>query len=118
MEMTNFEMYNKLRPKLGDEAAQEMITFVNAIIKTEMMDLTKIFMTKDDKVDLTGQIKGDKVELIRLIKDQKSELMHQMISDKADIMKAVYMTGTFNFLAIACTVIGVMIAVLNFISKN
>ena len=84
-----------------------MITFMKTTIKTDVMDLAKIFLTKEDKV-----------EIMRLIKDEKAEIMRLMQTDKSDVMKAVYMTGTFNFLAIACTVVGVIIAVLNFISKN
>ncbi len=118
MEIRDFEMYNTLRPKLGDEAAQEMITFMKSTIKTEVMDLTKIFLTKEDKVEIMSLIKEDKVEIMRLIKDEKAEIMRLMQADKSDVMKAVYMTGTFNFLAIACTVVGVIIAVLSFLSKN
>ena len=107
MEMRDFQMYNCPRPKLGDEAAQEMITFVKSTIKTEMMDLTKIFLTKDDKF-----------EIIRTLKDDKVEIMRTMKEDKVEVMRAVYMTSLFNFLAIACTVIGVVIAMLNYLSKN
>ena len=67
MEMTNFEMYNRLRPKLGDDTAQDLVTFVNATVKNEIMELKEIFMTKDDKVEIVSRMKEDKLDLTRTI---------------------------------------------------
>ena len=52
MEISEIELYNSLRSKLGDQEAQEFISFVNARIKNEFMDQKQIFLTKDDKVEI------------------------------------------------------------------
>ena len=62
-----------------------------------MMDLTKVFLTKDDKI-----------EIMRLIKDEKVEIMRLLKEDKTEVMRAVYMTSLFNFMAIVSAIVGLI----------
>ena len=86
METTNFSMYNSLRPKLGDEVAQELVTFIRTSIKSEIMDLTKICLTKEDKFDILGKIEGDKGEVLGTMKDDKVEILRIMNDDTAKML--------------------------------
>jgi len=56
MEISEIQLYNSLRPKLGDQETQDFIRYVKSTVKNEFMEKEEKFLTKDDKVDLTRSI--------------------------------------------------------------
>ena len=89
MEISEIQLYNTLRPKLGDQETQELIDALKTFIKNEFMELKQILLVKDDKIDILGAIKEDKIELMKMMKEDKIELMKMMKEDKIELMKTM-----------------------------
>jgi hypothetical protein len=88
MVITDIQLYNSLREKLGNEQAQELVGFIREEIKTEFMGRKDAFLVKEDKTDI----------------------MICMKQDKVDIMRTIYVVGLVQFLAI----VGAILAIINF----
>lgn len=52
MSITEIQMYNALKLKLGEKEAQELVEFVKHEVKDELEARTNIFLTKEDKADI------------------------------------------------------------------
>jgi hypothetical protein len=50
--ITQIQLYNILRTKLGDAEAHDLVSFIKAEIKTEFMERKDVFLTKEDKVEM------------------------------------------------------------------
>lgn len=86
MSVTEIQLYKVLQSKLGDETAQELVNFIKSEINSEFMDCKQVFLVKEDKADL-----------IRIIKE-----------DKVTLMRAIYLVGLGQFLAMMAALIGIL----------
>lgn len=86
MEAGEIYLYNTLRGKLGDQETQDLIKYVKSAAKNEFMEREEKFLTKDDKNEITLMMKEDKVELIR----------------------AIYIVGIVQYVAIMGSLIGIL----------
>jgi hypothetical protein len=80
MAVSEIQLFNILKSKMGDAKAQSLVEFVKTQVDDSIETKKGIFLTKDDKVDL---------------------------------MKAIYLVGIVQFLAI----VGSVIATVNFMIK-
>lgn len=92
MSVTEVQLYKSLKDKLGDEQAQELVNYIKSAINNEFMECKQVFMVKEDKVDLIRSMKEDKITL----------------------MRAIYMMGVMQFLAIVAAMLGII----SFVLKN
>ena len=84
--MSEIELYKALRSKLGDAEAQELVSFIKSEINDEFMDCKKVFLTKEDKVDIMKALK----------------------EDKADIMRAFFLGGLLQYLVMIASLLGII----------
>ena len=103
METTEIKLYKSIQAKLGDQETQDLISYIKYEINTEFMECKKVFLIKEDKIDLIQSAKQDKIDLIQSAKQ-----------DKIDLMRAIYITGIIQFLAI----IGALLGILSFFMKH
>lgn len=56
MNTRDIKLYNSLRNTIGEEAAQELVSFIKCEISNEMVNLKDIFLVKQDKVEIMRTI--------------------------------------------------------------
>ena len=59
----------------GEEETTELMEFVKSEVKSKVDAKTGVFMTKDDKIELTDRINESKIELIDRIVEFKPNLI-------------------------------------------
>ena len=52
MQITSIELFELLRPKLGEKEAKALVTYVEEKSEEKINQKKDIFLTKDDKVDI------------------------------------------------------------------
>jgi hypothetical protein len=65
MSITEIQLYNALKKKLGEEESSLLVEFVKAEVRSELDSKTNVFLIKEDKLDIINLIKEDKVDLIK-----------------------------------------------------
>ena len=56
MSISEIQLYNALKTKLGDTEAQQLVDYVKTEVKSEFENKKDTFLTKDDKVDIMRSI--------------------------------------------------------------
>ena len=56
MTVSDIQLFNILKIKLGEQEAQSLVEFVHHEVQTEIDAKKDIFLTKDDKVDIMRSI--------------------------------------------------------------
>ena len=56
MSISEIQLYNALKTKLGDTEAQQLVDFVKFEVPSEFNNRKDIFLNKDDKVDIMRSI--------------------------------------------------------------
>ena len=65
MTISEMQLYDLLRPKLGDSEARQLLHHIGQASEEKMAALKDVFLTKDDKIDLVKEIKEAKIDSIR-----------------------------------------------------
>lgn len=103
--MSDIRLYKTLRTKLGETEAEELVSFVKSEIEIGFMDNKEIFLVKQDKVDIINLVNSTKTELTVLVHQTKTELITLMHQEKVRLLRAIYIVGLAQFLAIVATVL-------------
>ncbi len=56
MSISEIQLYNALKTKLGDNEAQQLVDFVKSEVSTEFNHHKDIFLDKEDKIDIMRSI--------------------------------------------------------------
>ncbi|MEO6637637.1 MAG: hypothetical protein ABIN25_05135 [Ginsengibacter sp.] len=56
MSISEIQLYNALKTKLGDKEAQQFVDFVKAEVSSEFSNQKDTFLNKDDKIDIMRSI--------------------------------------------------------------
>ena len=56
MSISEIQLYNALKTKLGDNEAQQLVDFVKSKVTSEFNDRKDTFLTKEDKIDIMRSI--------------------------------------------------------------
>ena len=56
MSISEIQLYNALKTKLGDREAQDLVNFVKSEVTSEFNNRKDTFLTKDDKIDIMRSI--------------------------------------------------------------
>jgi hypothetical protein len=56
MSISEIQLYNALKTKLGDNEAQQLVDFVKSEVTTEFNNRKDIFLDKEDKIDIMRSI--------------------------------------------------------------
>ena len=91
MSVSEIQLFQILKNKLGEKEAEELVTFVKTEVKTEFENRKEILATKED------------------ITNVKEDLANV----RADLIKSIYLVGLVQFLAI----VGSVLAIFNFMLK-
>ena len=126
MSVTEVQLYKRLKGRLGEPEAQDLIDFVKSEINTEFMLCKQVFLTKDDKIELMQIMKNDKEELMHRMKSDKAELT-KLITDvktelhtfkveflpmikeqRVDMLRSIYFVTLTQYLAVVATVLAIL----------
>lgn len=91
MTVSEIQLYQILKNKLGEKGAEELVSFVRSEVKTEFDSRREIYATKSD------------IAIVR----------EDMVNIKSDLTKSIYFAGIIQFLAIIVSII----AIVNFTIK-
>jgi hypothetical protein len=58
MQITSIELFEPLKPKLGEKEAKSLVMFVEEKAEERIAQKKDVFLTKDDKVDLIKWMVG------------------------------------------------------------
>lgn len=56
MSISEIQLYNALKTKLGDNEAQQLVDFVKSEVATEFNNRKDTFLNKEDKIDIMRSI--------------------------------------------------------------
>ena len=56
MSISEIQLYNALKTKLGDSEAQQLVDFVKAEVTSEFNNRKDSFLVKEDKIDIMRSI--------------------------------------------------------------
>lgn len=56
MSISEIQLYNALKTKLGDNEAQQLVDFVKSEVNSEFNNRKEIFLNKEDKIDIMRSI--------------------------------------------------------------
>jgi hypothetical protein len=98
MAISEIQLYQLLKEKLGENETEQLVSFVKGEVKTEFTTKQHLLATKDD---------------ITNVKDEMNHLREDMLNIKADLSKSIYVVGLIQFLAIT----GSILAIINFTIK-
>lgn len=73
----------------NNEDAKAVVHSIVAVSENKIRAMERIFLTKDDKVDLIREMKSDKAELIGMMKSGHADLIREMKSDKAELIDRI-----------------------------
>lgn len=91
MTISEIQLFQILKSKLGDKGAEELVMFVKSRIKAEIDIREEMYATKTD---------------IALVREDMMEM-------KSELSKSIYIVGLIQFVAI----IGSILAIINFTIK-
>ena len=91
MSVTEIQLFQILKSKLGEKEAEELVSYVKTEVKAEFDNRKELIASKED---------------IYLLKEDIANV-------KAELMKSIYVVGLIQFLAI----IGSVLAIMNFMIK-
>lgn len=91
MSVSEIQLYQILKSKLGEKEAEQLVSFVKSEVKTEFDNKREFLATKDDIV----------------------HVREDMANIKSELSKSIYIVGLIQFLAI----VGSVLAIFNFMIK-
>ena len=56
MSISEIQLYNALKTKLGDNEAQQLVDFVKSEVTSEFNNRKETFLNKEDKIDIMRSI--------------------------------------------------------------
>jgi len=56
MSISEIQLYNALKTKLGDNEAQQLVDFLKSEVSSEFNNRKDTFLTKEDKIDIMRSI--------------------------------------------------------------
>lgn len=86
MSVTEIQLFQILKAKLGEKEAEQLVAFVKEEVKTELDNKKEILATKDD-------IANTKEYILQV---------------KSELSRSIYIVGLIQFLAIVGSVIGII----------
>ena len=86
MSVTEIQLFQILKMKLGEREAEELVSFVKEEVRTEFDNKKEILATKED-------IANTKEYILQV---------------KSELSKSIYLVGLIQFLAIVASVIGII----------
>jgi hypothetical protein len=86
MSVTEIQLFQILKMKLGEREAEELVSFVKEEVRTEFDNKREILATKED-------IANTKEYILQV---------------KSELSKSIYLVGLIQFLAIVGSVIGII----------
>ncbi len=98
MTISEIQLYQILKGKLGDKGAEELVDFVQSEVKSEFDSRREIYATRND---------------IAIVKNDIAIVREDMVNMKSDLIKSIYFAGIIQFFAI----IGSIITIINFTLK-
>lgn len=100
MTFSAIKLFNILRKKLGEEESNSLVEFVHAEIDIGIGQKSDIFLTKDDKSELSHTINEVKTDLIDRINEVQIDLIDRMNKNKTEILVWIVGTGVLQFLMV------------------
>lgn len=111
MSISAIRLFNILCKKLGEEESHNLVEFVHGEIDAGIGQKSDIFLTKDDKSELShtiNQVKTDlshrinevKTDLIDRINEVQIDLIDRMNKNKTEILVWIVGTGVLQFLMV------------------
>jgi hypothetical protein len=111
MSISAIRLCNLLCKKLGEEDNNNLAEFVHAEIDSRIGQKSDIFLTKDDKSELSNKINEVKTDLIDRFDEVKTALSHRingvrvdlidrMNKNKTEILVWIVGTGILQFLMV------------------
>jgi ABC-type antimicrobial peptide transport system permease subunit len=91
MSVTEIQLFQILKAKLGEKEAEELVSFVKDEVKSEFENKWEVLATKED-------IANTKEYILQV---------------KSELSKSIYLVGLIQFLAI----VGAVIGIINFMLK-
>ncbi len=88
MSITEIQLFQILKAKLGEKEAEELVSYVKTEVKAEFDNRKELIASKED---------------IYLLKEDLANV-------KAELIKSIYVVGLIQFL----TIIGSVLAIMNF----
>ena len=65
--ISEIQLYNALKIKLGDKQAEELVTFVKIKVENEIEEKSSKFSTKEDILKLEAKLAETKVDIIKWV---------------------------------------------------
>ena len=100
MSISAIRLFNILCKKLGEEESNSLVEFVHAEINAGIGQKSDIFLTKDDKSELSHKINEVKTDLIDRINEVQINLIDRMNKNKTEILVWIVGTGILQFLMV------------------
>jgi hypothetical protein len=120
MSIQGISLYNILRKRPGNEETAELVKFVKFEVKSKLDAKGEVFMTKDDKHyvfgDLSSRISDTKTELTDRINDTKIQLIERINETKIELIDRINKTKTETIRWIVG--VGVLQFILSIFSKK
>jgi hypothetical protein len=96
MDVSAIKLFQALRQKVGEEESNSIVEFVHTEIDAKMEQKTAIFLTKEDKAELTQKISDTNTK----IKEMEINLLDRMNKNKTEILMWIVSTGVLQFLMV------------------
>ncbi len=93
MTVSEIQLYQLLKKRLGDNETEQLVSFVKGEVKTEFSAKQHLLATKDD---------------ITNVKDEMNHLREDMLNIKSELSKSIYVVGLIQFLAITGSVLAII----------
>jgi hypothetical protein len=100
MSISAIRLFNILCKKLGEEESNNLVEFVHGEIDAGFRQESDIFLTKDDKSELSHKINEVKTDLIDRINEVQIDLIDRMNKNKTEILVWIVGTGVLQFLMV------------------
>ena len=85
MSTAELELYEAIKPKLGEKEAQMLLRFMETKVGGEVEKGTSILATKSGVADLKSEMKSDVANLKSEMKSDMADLKSEMKSDVANL---------------------------------
>jgi hypothetical protein len=120
MSIPEIPLYNILRKRPGDQKTAGLMKFVKSEVKSELNAKREVYMTKDNKHnvfgDLSSRISDTKTELIERANETKIQLIERINETKIELIDRINKSKTETIRWIVG--VGVLQFILSILSKK
>lgn len=116
MSIREISLYNILRKRPGDQETAEPVKSVKPEAKSTLDAKRRVFMTKDDKLELNGRISDTKTELVDRINETKIQLVDRFNETKIELIDRINKSKTETIRWIVG--VGILQFILSILSKK